>query len=372
VQDPYDVLGVPRGASSDEVKGAFRRLAQRFHPDRNPGDDSAQQKFKEINAAYQILGDPEKRARFDRYGAGSVEGGGAARGNGAGFGFDFSDLGNLNMDGIFGDLLRGFGIRGADRGDLKKQVVVTFEEAAFGVEKEITYERNEACPGCHGSGAAEGSSRDTCPGCRGRGRVRIQQGLLPVGLERPCSTCRGTGYLIRHACSNCRGAGLVATARSIIVTIPAGIEDGASRTVQRAGNMLGPERPPGDLELAIHVAPHPFFQRAGDDVVCSAPVSFVEAALGGEIEVPTMEGRGRLKVPAGTQPGTVLRIRNKGIPRRTRGGRGDQLVEVKVEVPTVLTERQRELMRELADELGRDVQQPEQLSFMQKLKQFFG
>jgi molecular chaperone DnaJ len=367
VQDPYDVLGVPRGATGDEVKGAFRRLAQRFHPDRNPGDDSAQQKFKEINAAYQILGDPEKRAKFDRFGDAAVQGHGAG-----GFaGFDFSDLGNLNMDGIFGDLLRGFGIRTGERGDLKKQLTISFEEAAFGVEKVISYERTEACDACQGSGAEPGTPRQTCPGCQGRGRIRMQQGVFPVALERPCPTCRGSGRLISHACHGCRGAGLVARARTITVTIPAGIEDGASRTVSRAGNMPGPDRPAGDLELTINVAPHPFFQRSGDDIICSAPVSFVEAALGGEIELPTLEGRGKLRVPAGTQPGATLRIKNKGIPHRTRGGRGDQLVEIKVEVPTVLTERQRSLLLELASELGREVQ-PQQMSFVQKLKQFFG
>jgi len=366
VQDPYAVLGVSRGASSDEVKGAFRRLAQRFHPDRNPGDDSAQQKFKEINAAYQILSDPEKRAKFDRFGDASLHGGGAGVG-----GFDFSDLGNLNMEGIFGDLLRGFGIRTGERGDLKKQVTVSFEEAAFGAEKQITYERTEPCSACHGSGAEDGYPRQTCPGCHGRGRIRLQQGVFPVAIERACPTCRGTGKLVSHPCQGCRGAGLVAKTRSITVTIPAGIEDGATRTVSRGGNMTSPDRQPGDLELTITVAPHPFFQRSGDDVVCTAPISFVEAALGGEVELPTLEGRGKLRVPPGTQPGAVLRIKNKGIPHRTRSGRGDQLVEVKVEVPTVLTDRQRELLRELASELGREVQ-PQQMSFVEKLKQFFG
>src|SRR6185369_15645233 len=200
-----------RGASPDEVKSAFRRLAQRFHPDKNPGDDRAQQKFKEINAAYQILSDPEKRAMFDRFGNSSLGGAGA----GAPGGFDFVDLGNLNMEGIFGDLLRGFGIRTGDRGDLKREIVVTFEEAAFGAEKELTYERTEGCKDCRGTGSELGYLRETCAACMGRGRVRFQQGIFPVAIDRTCSRCHGTGKLVSHPCSTCRGAGLVSAPRTI-------------------------------------------------------------------------------------------------------------------------------------------------------------
>jgi molecular chaperone DnaJ len=367
VQDPYEVLGLERGASGDEVKSAFRRLAQRFHPDKNPGDEGAQQKFKEINAAYQILSDPEKRAMFDRFGSA----GGAAGGGAGGFGFDFSDFGNINMDGIFGDLLRGFGIRTGDRGDLKKEIVITFEEAAFGAEKELTYERTEPCKDCQGSGSAPNHQKETCPACLGRGRVRFQQGIFPVAIDRTCSRCHGTGRLVTHPCPGCRGAALVSVARTIEVTIPPGIEDGSTRTVERGGNTPRPGRPPGDLELVVSVAPHPFFKRAGDDVLCSVPISFVQAALGGELEVPTLEGKGKLKIPAGTQPGSVLRIKGKGIVRRARSGRGDQLVEVTVEVPTVLTTRQRELLQALAAELG-DESKPREKGFVQKLKEFFG
>jgi molecular chaperone DnaJ len=367
VQDPYEVLGLDRGCSVDEVKSAFRKLAQRFHPDKNPGDDQAQQRFKEINAAYQILSDPEKRAMFDRFGAGGLGGG-----DGMGAGFDFVDLGNLNMDGIFGDLLRGFGIRtGGDRGELKKEIVVSFEEAAFGTEKELVYERTEGCKECHGSGSEEGHPREMCPACMGRGRVRFQQGILPVAIERTCSRCHGTGKLVTHPCATCRGAGILSVSRTVTVSIPPGVEDGSTRTVEGGGNASRADRAPGDLELVVSVAPHPFFKRAGDDVVCTAPISFVQATLGGEVEVPTLEGKGKLKVPAGTQPGSVLRIKGKGIPRRTRSGRGDQLVEVTVEVPTALTVRQRELMEALAKELGDEVQ-PQQKTFVEKLKDFFG
>ncbi len=368
MQDPYDVLGVERGASADEVKSAFRRLAQRFHPDKNPGDDQAQQKFKDINAAYQILSDPQKRAMFDRFGSSNL---GGAGGPGFPGGFDLGDLGNISMDGIFGDLLRGFGIRTGERGDLKKEIVVTFEEAAFGAEKELTYERTEICKDCRGSGSEAGHPRETCPACVGKGRVRFQQGIFPVAIDRTCSRCHGSGKLVTHPCAPCRGAGIVAVARTIDVTIPPGIEHGATRTVERGGNVSRPDRAPGDLELTIRIAPHPFFKRSSDDVTCSVPVSFVQAALGGELEVPTLEGKGKLKVPPGTQSGTVLRIKGKGIVRRVRSGRGDQLVEVTVEVPTVLTARQRDLLEQLAKELGADVQ-PQQKSFVQKLKEFFG
>jgi molecular chaperone DnaJ len=364
VQDPYDILGVQRDASVEEVKSAFRRLAQRFHPDKNPGDDSASQKFKEINAAYQILSDPEKRAMFDRFGN-------VAPGGGGGVGFDISDLGNLNMDGIFGDLLRGFGIRTGDRGDIKKEIVVSFEEAAFGAEKELTYERTEGCKECHASGSAEGHAKEICSACGGRGRVRFQQGLFPVAIDRPCSKCFGTGKIVTHPCAKCSGAGLISVARTIEISIPAGIESGSTRTIERAGNMQRANRHPGDLELVVNVAPHPFFKRSGDDVLCSVPISFVRATLGGECEVPTLEGKGKLKIPPGTQPGSMLRIKGKGIVRRARSGRGDQLVEVAVEVPTTLTARQRELLEQLASELG-DQPSPQEKGFVQKLKEFFG
>jgi molecular chaperone DnaJ len=363
VQDPYDVLGVERDASTEEVKSAFRRLAQRFHPDKNPGDDAAQQKFKEINSAYQILSDPEKRAVFDRFGNTGSGGGGV--------GFDISDLGNINMDGIFGDLLRGFGIRTGDRGDIKKEILVTFEEAAFGAEKELTYERTEGCKDCHASGSAPGHAKETCPGCGGRGRVRFQQGLFPVSLERSCSKCFGTGKLVTHPCSTCGGTGLLSIARTIEISIPAGVESGSTRTIERAGNTQRPDRTPGDLELVVTVASHPFFKRSGDDVLCSVPISFVRAALGGECEVPTLEGKGKLKIPPGTQPGSMLRIKGKGIVRRSRSGRGDQLVEVTVEVPTALTARQRELLQQLGSELG-DESKPQEKGFVQKLKEIFG
>ncbi len=367
VRDPYEVLGVERSASPDDVKAAFRRLAVRYHPDRNPDDTTAHETFKEINAAYQVLSDPQKRAMFDRFGAAGM--GGAAAGPG-GMPFDFVDIGNLNLDGIFGDLLRGFGIRTGDRGDLKKEVTITFEEAAFGCEKDVTYDRVEACRECTGSGSAAGHKGETCSACNGRGRVRFQQGMLPLSVERTCSRCHGVGAIVTHPCEACRGAGLLNKPRTVAVTIPPGIDHGATRLVERGGNVTRAGRAPGDLELTISVQPHPFFRRAADDVVCTVPITFAQAALGAELEVPTLEGRGKLRIPPGTQPSTVLRIKAKGLPRRTRGGRGDQLVEVTLEVPTQLTARQRELVEAFAAELGEDVQ-PQQKTFLDKLRELF-
>jgi molecular chaperone DnaJ len=368
VRDPYDILGVDRSATQDDIKAAFRRAASQHHPDKNPGDDGAHVRFKEINAAYQILSDPQKRATFDRFGASAMGSAGQAGGPFGGMPFDVADL---NIDGFFGDLLGALGIKVGDRGVLQKEVRVSFEEAAFGCVKEVKYERVEACAPCSGSGSAPGSTTETCSACNGRGRVRFQQGMIPIALERPCSRCHASGHIVTDPCKSCRGAGLVGNrVRTIEVTIPAGIENGATRTVERGGNVTRPDRPPGELELTIRVQPHELFRRAGDDVVCALPISFAQAALGGDIEIPTLEGKGRLRIPAGTQPGAVLRVKGKGIPRRMTGGRGDQLVEVTVEVPTQLSESQKELITKLAEELGQGVQ-PQQASFMEKLRALF-
>jgi molecular chaperone DnaJ len=366
VRDPYDILGVARSATQDEIKGAFRRMASQHHPDKNPGDDGAHQRFKEINAAYQILSDPQKRAAFDRFGEGALN---AQPGNPFG-GMPF-DVSELNIDGIFGDLLGALGIKVGERGVLQKEVKVSFEEAAFGCTKEVKYERIEACESCSGSGSAPGSATETCSACSGRGRVRVQQGMLPIAIERPCSRCRGAGRLVVDPCRTCRGAGLVGNrVRTIEVTIPAGVENGATRIVERGGNVVRADRPAGDLELTIRVAAHELFRRSGDDVLCAMPISFAEAALGGEIEIPTLDGKGKLRVPPGTQPGTVLRVRGKGIPHRMTSGRGDQLVEVTVEIPTQLTPAQKALIAKLAEELGQTVQ-PQQATFMEKLRALF-
>lgn len=370
MRNPYDVLGVDRSATQEEIKSAFRKLASQHHPDKNPGDESAHQRFKEINAAYQILSDPEKRAAFDRFGNAAFQrpGAGSAPASVQGIEFDFSDL---QIDGIFGDLLGALGIKVGGGGNIQKDIRISFEEAAFGCTKELTYDRIEPCRDCHGSGAAPGSSPERCGACMGRGRVRVQQAMLPIAFERPCPRCNGKGSLVSDPCRQCKGASLVSKPRTIEVSIPAGCENGATRIVERAGNAVRADRNPGDLELTIRVAPHPLFKRVGDDILCAMPISFPLAALGGEIEIPTLEGSGRLRIPPGTQPGTVLRVRGKGVPRRGMTGRGDQLVEVTVEVPTSLSDRQKQMIAELAEAMGENVQ-PQQATFMEKLRNLFG
>jgi molecular chaperone DnaJ len=315
VQDPYEVLGVEHEASADEIKSAFRRLAQRYHPDKNPSDDTAQ-RFKEINSAYQILGDPEKRAAFDRFGMRGISG----SAGGAGAGFDFVDLGGLNMDGLFGDILRGFGINTGqhERGDLEKDIAISLEEAAFGCEKAVSYDRIGPCDKCSGTGSAPGHARESCGVCMGRGRVVYQQGLLPIAIERTCSRCNGTGKIVTHPCDGCRGAGVVTRPHSVKVEIPAGIDDGATRLVAGGGDQKRVDRSAGDLEVTVKIAPHPFFHRQGDNVTCSVPVSFVQATLGGELEVPTLEGRGKLRIPAARNRDPCCGSR----ARELRGGNG--------------------------------------------------
>lgn len=365
MKDPYEVLGVPRGAADAEIKAAFRKLGKEYHPDRNPGDEHAIQRFKEINAAYQILSDPQKRAVFDRFG---VEGMGAA-GGGSPFGGMPVDFADLNIDGIFGDLLGALGIRVGERGDLQVEVHVSFEEAAFGCTKTVRYDRVASCDDCGGSGGAPGSSVQSCGACGGRGRVRFQQGVFPIAVERTCGRCGGSGRTVSEPCRGCSGAGLRSRAAEVAVDIPPGIESGATRRIEGKGNMTRHRRA-GDLELLVSVRPHEFFRRAGDNVICTLPITFAQAVLGDEVEIPTLEGRGTLRVPAGTQPGATLRVRGKGIPKRMTSGRGDQLVEVQVEIPTNLTERQKQLIQELARELGEAVQ-PQQRTFLDKLKDLF-
>jgi molecular chaperone DnaJ len=369
-RDHYEVLGVRRDAPPDEIKSAFRRLAAQLHPDRNQNDPQAHDRFKEINLAYQVLSDETRRSMYDRFGH-RAEAPGSPFASGGPFPGGFVDISDIAIDGILGDLLGVFGVGRGEKGDLKCDVVVTFEEAAFGCEKPVRYERVVACNDCGGSGAAAGSSPDVCEACHGKGRVRFQQGILPIAVERSCSRCRGTGRTVRNACPTCRSSGLVAAVDTLRIAIPSGVEPGETKLVAGAGNRTRIDRAPGDLEITIKVADHPFFRRAGDDVVCSVPVTFVQAALGGEVEVPTLDGKGKVRVPPGTQPGSMLRVKGKGIPHRGGLGRGDQRVEVTLEVPTHLTDRQRELLEQLGRELGEDVQ-PARTSFMDKLRDIFG
>lgn len=359
MRDPYEVLGVARDATETEVKAAFRRLASRYHPDKNP-DEDAHDRFTELNAAYQILSDEKKRAIYDRYGT-----------LGEPAGADFVDLGGMGLDGLFGDLLGAFGIRTGDRGDIRQKIRLTFGEAALGCDKELTYERLDRCATCSGTGAEPQTKVSTCRACGGRGKVRYQQGFLALATERVCSTCRGTGKIPETPCSACGGRGLDKTTRTLEVNLPAGIQPGASRIIEHGGNRTRPDRPPGDLELVVEVEPHPLFRREGDDIVCSVPITFAQAALGGEVDVPSLTGKLKVRVPPGTQPGSTLRIRGKGVAHRFRKGNGDQLIDVSVEVPTKLSARARELVEELGRELGEDVH-PRQRTFLDKLKSLFG
>jgi molecular chaperone DnaJ len=369
-RDHYQILGVGRTATPDEIKSAFKKLASQHHPDRNPNDPKAAIRFKEINASYQVLSDPNRRAMYDRFGHRAEEPGSPFASSGP-FGGGVVDISDIAIDGILGDLLGVFGVGRGDKGDIKRDLEIDFEEAAFGCEKEMRYERVVTCNDCRGSGAAVGSVPEACGACQGRGRVRFQQGLFPIAVERTCSRCRGTGKQIRNACSGCRGSGLVTTTDTLRVSIPGGIEPGAQKVVAGGGNRPRAEKPAGDLELTIHVRQHAFFKRVADDVVCAMPITFAQAALGAEVEVPTLDGKGKLRVPPGTQPGTVLRIKGKGIPHRGGLGRGDQRVEVTIEVPARLSSRGRQLLEELAKELGEDVQ-PQRKSFLEKLRDLFG
>jgi molecular chaperone DnaJ len=369
-RDHYEVLGVRRDAAPEEIKSAFKRLAAQNHPDRNQDDPEAHVRFKEVALAYQVLSDPNRRSMYDRFGHRAEEPGSPFASSGP-FPGGFVDISDIAIDGILGDLLGVFGVGRGDKGDIKRELELTFEEAAFGCEKSLRYERIVSCGDCRGTGAATGTSPESCSACNGRGRVRFQQGLFPIAVERTCSRCRGTGRTVRTPCTSCRGSGLVSASESVKVTIPPGVEAGATKLVSGAGNKPRPDKASGDLEILIQVRPHEFFRRDGDDVLCTVPVTFTHAALGGEVEVPTLDGKGKLRVPAGTQPGAVLRIKNKGIPRRGGLNRGDQRVEVTIEVPKELTSRQRELLQELAKELGEDVQ-PQPKSFIDRLRDFFG
>ncbi len=369
-RDHYEVLGVRRDAAPEEIKSAFKKLAAQYHPDRNQDDPGAHERFKEINLAYQVLSDQNRRTMYDRFGHRAEEPG-SPFGAGGPFPGGFVDISDIAIDGILGDLLGVFGVGRGDKGDIKRDLELSFEEAAFGCDKSMRYDRVVSCTDCRGTGAAPGTTPDPCGACNGRGRVRFQQGIFPIAVERTCSRCRGTGRTVKNACTSCRGSGLITASETLRVSIPAGVEQGATKLVTGAGNKPRPDRAAGDLEITINVKPHPFFKRVGDDVVCAVPITFTHAALGGEVEVPTLDGKGKLRVPAATQPGTVLRIKGKGIPRRGGIGRGDQRVEVQIEVPTQLTARQRELLAELAKELGEDVQ-PQRRTFMSKLRDLFG
>ncbi len=360
-RDYYEVLGVEKGASADELKKAYRTLAKKYHPDMNPGDKSAEEKFKEVNEAYQILSDPDKRAKYDQFGQAGVDP------NFGGGGFGGFDMGDIDLGDIFSSFFGGgFGGFGGQsranapqKGDsLRANLTVTFEEAAFGCEKEIELSRTETCPDCQGSGCQPGTTAEKCPDCNGMGVVRIQRGGggFAFSTTAPCTRCKGTGRLIHSPCRTCGGAGSVKKKQRIKVTIPAGIDDGQAVSLRGQGSAGRNGGPAGDLIVGVRIKPHPKFQRDGTTVLYEQPVSFYQAAVGADLEIPTIDGKVKYSLPAGTQTGTTFRLRGKGIPELRGRGRGDQYVTIQVQVPTSLTAEQREALNAFAAAMGESVQ----------------
>ena len=360
-RDYYEVLGVSRGASDDEIKKAYRKLAKQYHPDLHPGDKDAEVKFKEVNEAYEVLSDQEKRSRYDQFGHAGVDPNYGAGGGGfGGFNMGDIDLGDL-FGSFFGGGFGGFGGSASSRANspqkgesLRANLTVTFEEAAFGCEKEIELSRTETCDACHGSGCEPGTTAETCPDCRGTGVVRIQRGGggFAFSTSAPCTRCRGTGKIIHSPCKSCGGSGSVTKRKRITVTIPAGIDDGQAISLRGQGNAGRNGGPAGDLIVGIRIQPHPQFHRDGTTVLYEQPVSFAQAALGAELEIPTIDGKVKYSLPAGTQTGTTFRLRGKGIPELRGRGRGDQYVTVTVQVPTSLTSEQRSALESFAEAMG--------------------
>jgi len=376
-RDYYEVLGVSRTATDVEIKSAYRKLALKHHPDRNPGDHAAEEKFKESAEAYSVLADPDKRHLYDRYGHAGL--GGAATG-----GFDpsvftgFEDiLGGLGDIFGFGDVLGGGRRRGGvQRGaDLRYDLEISFDEAAKGSETTIQIPRQETCETCSGSGAAPGTKATTCPQCQGRGQLRYQQGFFTVA--RTCGQCRGTGSVISKPCVTCKGSGRVQQERKLTVRVPPGIATGQRLRLSGEGEAGGPGGPPGDLYVVIHVQEHPFFHRDGNDLYCEVPLNFPTLALGGEIRIPTLEGEEPFKVPEGTGSGQSFRLRGRGMPDVTGRGRGDLFVTVKVSTPKKLTRDQKKLLEQLATSLPKEKFEPtpvnhEDKGLFDRVKDIFG
>jgi molecular chaperone DnaJ len=358
MRDYYEILSVRKRATTDEVKRAFRRLAQRYHPDKNPGDLAAEERFKELNEAYAVLSDPDKRREYDRFGQ-------LARARETGFDGMGEALGDL-----FGELFsRPRRRRAGQKGpDLRYTLEVTFEEAALGTEKEIALPRLQTCARCEGQGAAPPSRPTPCPACGGTGEGRVQQGFFT--LTRVCPDCSGVGRIIEDPCPQCRGTGKVPGERLLRVKVPAGVDTGQRLRLKGEGELGLGGGPPGDLYVQIRVAPHPLFVRDETDVVCEMPISFVQAALGATVEVPTLDGKVRMRIPAGTQSGKIFRLRQRGIPALRGYGRGDQLVRVVVETPSRLNDEQKRLLRRLA-ELGGEEIHPARKTFLEKMRDLF-
>lgn len=361
-KDYYGLLGVHRNATEAEMKRAYRRLAHEYHPDKNPGDKAAEEKFKEVSEAYAVLSDSQKRAYYDQYGVAP-----GTQGSGPGFGPDMGD--------IFGNIFEEFfgGARGRSRAtagdDLRYNLKISFNEAAFGITTKIRVPRLERCPDCEGLGAKSKDSISVCTACRGSGQMRIQQGFF--SMTRTCSRCGGEGKIITDPCKTCNGRKQVERERTLSVKIPGGVETGNAVRLSGEGALGSYGGPPGDLYVYLTVDEHPLFKREGQDIICDVPISFAQATLGTEIEVPTLFGSTKLKIPSGTQPGQNFRLRGKGFPHVQGSGLGDQLCRILIEVPVKLTSRQKELLQEF-DQLNSDNTTPITKGFFDRVKEVFG
>ncbi len=370
-RDYYEVLGVERNASPEEVKKSFRKLAIKYHPDKNPGDRPAEEKFKEAAEAYEVLSDPQKRAQYDQFGHAMPGGGGGAGAGGFGdtrgfegaFGDIFGDL----FGEIFGGQRRGRA-RGQRGSDLRYNLEIDFRQAAFGGDATIRFPRLVNCEACAGSGAKPGTQPVRCPQCQGTGSIGTRQGFFEI--RRPCGRCQGQGRVIQDPCADCRGEGRVRSDRSITIQIPAGVDNGSRLRLTGEGESGLGGAPPGDLYVVLTVRDHPLFERQGGDILCEVPVTFVQAALGDEIEVPSLEGPIKVKVPPGTQSGKILRLRGRGIASLDGDGRGDELIRVLVEVPSKLSVKQKQILRQFAEASGQETN-PIGKSFLEKMRDLF-
>jgi len=369
-RDYYEVLGIQKGAGEAEIKKAYRSLAKKYHPDVNPGDAEAEVKFKEINEAYAILSDPEKKARYDQYGHEGID-------PSAGFGGygDFGGFGGFDFSDIFSSFFGGSGGGGGSRRnaptrgeDLQYRLAISFEEAAFGCKKEISYNRIEKCPECGSTGAEKGTSPEVCKECGGTGQVRVTQrtALGMFQTTKTCDHCHGTGKIIKNPCKNCSGKGYVKVTKKLEVSIPAGIDDGERVGLPGQGNSGRNNGPTGDLVILVSVRPHPIFERDGYNLYCEVPLTFAEAALGAEISVPTLEGQVKYTIPEGTQSGTTFTLRGKGIQAIRSTRKGDLIFRVVVEIPKNMNETQKDLLRKFADSCG-DTNYAKKTSFFKKI-----
>lgn len=378
-RDYYEVLGVSKGASDDEIKKAYRQMAKKYHPDLHPGDKEAEQHFKEVNEAYEVLSDPQKKSRYDQFGHAGVDpnyGAGAAGGYGA-YGTGGFDGMDIDLGDIFSSFFGGGGRRANPnapcRGaDASASVVISFEESARGCKKQVDVSLIESCPSCHGSGAAPGTSPKTCPDCQGTGQIRQQQ-RTPFGViqtQTACSRCGGSGRVVDTPCPTCKGGGQVRNRVKVGINIPAGIDDGQVISIRGKGNAGKNGGPAGDLQVEVSVRPHPVFEREGYDITCDLPLTYAQAALGAEVSIPTLDGKEEYTIKEGTQPGDVIRLRGKGFPYINGRGRGDELVRVTIEIPKNLSSEQKKLLQELESKMG-DKNYQKRKSFFDKVKEAF-